>query len=117
LHWPGASSKSSKILYQQTIDQAVRIADPFLQLCEPWILRRLAPDCSRIVLATLPKAKDEINLLRVMGWETANIHLGTKTAQRRILQDLAARPAKWLHHACAKMAEALQADWKSWGQM
>ena len=79
-----------------------------------WLLRRLAPDCSRIALASLPKAKDEINLLHAMGWETANVHLGTKGAHKKIMRDLSKRPSKWLHDASTKMKEALRADWKAW---
>jgi len=105
---------SSRILYRQIIGQAVRVADPFLQIAQPWLLRRLAPDCSRIPLASLPKQKDEISLLRVMGWETANIHLGTKGAGKKILQDLRKRPAKWLRETTAAMAQSTEEDWKSW---
>jgi len=114
-HWTEASPRNTRILYQQIIFQAVRIADPFIQISGPWLLRRLAPDCSRVPLASLPKAKDEISLLRAMGSETANIHLGTITAQERILRDLRQRPAGWLHDASTKMAEAVRADWKAWG--
>ena len=102
------------IFYRQIVEQAVRVPDPFLQIAEPWLLRRLAPDCSRIPLASLPKQKDEISLLRVMGWETANIHLGTKDARKRILRDLRRRPAKWLHQSTANMTQAMLEDWKSW---
>ena len=116
LHWQESLAKRPGILYEQIVANAVRISDPFLHFSEPWLLRRLAPDCSRIVLATLPKEKDEINLLRTMGLETANIHLGTKNAQKKVLQDLRKRPAKWLHRATAQMAEAVRSDWKAWSR-
>jgi hypothetical protein len=115
LHWLEPSARSNRILYEDIITQAVRIPDPFVQISRPWLLRRLAPDCSRVALASLPKAKDEISLLRAMGWETANIHLGTKTAQKKVISDLQKRPARWLHQASAEMAGAVRADWKEWG--
>jgi hypothetical protein len=49
-----------------------------------------------------------------MGWETANVHLGTKTAARAILDDLKRRPAKWLRKAIDAMTKATLADWKAW---
>ena len=52
----------------------VRCRDPFVRLQKRWIVRRLAPDCSRIELSALPKERDETRLLRAMGWETANVH-------------------------------------------
>ncbi len=79
-------------------------------------MRRLAPDCSRIELGSLPKSRDELKLLRAMGWETANIHLGTKEAARRVLADLKKRPGKWLRRAAGPMVKASLDDWKEWAK-
>ena len=81
-----------------------------------WLFRRLAPDCSRLELASLPETHDEQKLLHAMGWETANIHLGTKTAVRRVLKDLNRRPAKWLRRAAQAMTKATLEDWKEWAK-
>ena len=94
--------------------QAVRCQDPFLRVAGKWLLRRLAPHCSRIELSSLPKQKDEEQLLRAMGWETANVHLGTRGAAAKIGRDLAARPAHWLRDAAAKMVDCVTEDWKAW---
>ena len=51
---------------------------PFVRLKNGWIVQRLAPDCTRIELATVPRDKDKTKLLEAMGWETANVHLGSK---------------------------------------
>ena len=61
---------------------SVRCRDPFVRLQKRWIVRRLAPDCSRIELSALPKERDEIRLLHAMGWETANVHLGSAKPAR-----------------------------------
>jgi hypothetical protein len=48
-----------------------------------------------------------------MGWETANIHLGT--LKPRVLQtDLAKRPPGWLLAAARKMEKAVLADFKAY---
>ena len=61
---------------RKLLDTAVRCRDPFVRFQKRWIVRRLAPDCSRIELSDMPRERDEIRLLRAMGWETANVHLG-----------------------------------------
>jgi len=108
-----ALGEKGAIYYQKIVDRSIRCADPFVRLKGRWILRRLAPDCARIELSALPAGRDEIRLLRAMGWETANIHLGTLKAAA-IRRDLARRPAKWLSRAAARMTDAVGEDWEQW---
>jgi hypothetical protein len=111
--WASGGRGSARILYQDILDRAVRCRDPFVRLQRRWIVRRLAPDCSRIELAALPKVRDELRLLRAMGWETANVHLGS--VQPRVLRnDLARRSQSWLRRAAAVMQEAVAEDWEAW---
>jgi hypothetical protein len=107
---------SNRILYQQILDKSVRCPDPWVRLRGRWIVRRLAPDCSRIELSALPEERDEIKLLEAMGYETANIHLGT-ARRRDILKDLKKRPASWLYDAARQMVDAVAADWKRWRKL
>ncbi len=104
----------SEILYQTIISRAVRCLDPFVQLRGRWIVRRLSPHCSRIELATLKAQGAELRLLHAMGWETANIHLGTKAARKPILRHLQKQKGKWLHQAAEDMLKAVREDWKVW---
>ena len=71
-----AGRGAGDILYQKILGTSVRVLDPWVQLSGSWIVRRLAPDCSRIELAALPKDRDEQKLLHAMGQETANVHAG-----------------------------------------
>jgi hypothetical protein len=105
---------TGEILYQKIIDTAVRVPDPWVRLQGPWIVRRLAPDCSRVELASLPKDRDEQKLLYAMGQETANVHAGDGQAKAAIQKDLQERHGKWLCKAAEAMAEATQDDWKDW---
>jgi hypothetical protein len=104
---------SQKIRYQKALDTAVRAIDPFVRLQGKWIVRRLAPDCSRIDLAAFPREKDEARLLNAMGWETANLHIGGRST-KAILADLGKRRENWLHKAAANMVAATRNDWKEW---
>ena len=62
----------------------------------------------------MPKERDETKLLRAMGFETANVHLGSRGAAKRILRDLEKRPADWLHKAATAMVKATTADFNEW---
>jgi hypothetical protein len=112
--WAATGKASERIRYQEVLDTSVRDIDPFVHLRESWIVRRLAPYCSRVELASMPKERDESRLLRAMGFETANVHLGTPRAAKLILRDLDKRPADWLHVAATAMVKATMADWREW---
>lgn len=105
---------ATQVLSRKLVESAVRIRDPHVHFAQHWIVRRLAPDCCHIDLATLPKDHDEEKLLYCMGWETANIHLGSPKAIRAVKQDLAARKGRWLHKAAKPMQKATLSDWKQW---
>ncbi|MEO8131020.1 MAG: hypothetical protein ABI822_28230, partial [Bryobacteraceae bacterium] len=109
-----AGGGSGRILYKPLLRQSVRAEDPFLQVKGKWVVRRLSPHCCRVELATLPKLRDERQLLYSMGFEVGNIHLGTRGAQTRILRDLKKRGAGWLHEAAGNMLQQSTRDWKEW---
>jgi len=108
------NSPGSRIRYAELVQRAVRVPDPCLAVHGHWLVRRLAPDSSRIELASLPHGRDEDRLLWTMGWETANLHLGTPSQRRRVLADLARRKTAWLPKAAARMHEAVTRDWRKW---
>jgi Uncharacterized protein conserved in bacteria (DUF2252) len=112
--WAHPQHPSDRTHYLDLVTQAVRCPDPMLEVRDGWLIRRLSPDCSRILLDELPKRRDEARLLKAMGWEAANIHLGTRGAARSIGIDLARRKQGWLRDAATKMARRLRADWKDW---
>jgi hypothetical protein len=109
----GRAGKNGRIRYQKALDTAIRVKDPYVHLEGKWIVRRLAPDCSRVDLAQFPKEKDETRLLHAMGWETANLHIGYGAA-KEIAADLKKRPLHWLHKAAEAMVAATTQDWKEW---
>ncbi|HEV8038394.1 MAG TPA: DUF2252 family protein [Bryobacteraceae bacterium] len=112
--WAAGGKASQRICYQQILDRSVRAIDPFVRLKGRWIVRRLAPDCSRVELTSMPRERDEGKLLHAMGFETANVHLGTPREIKAIVKDMNQRPARWLHEAAAKMVKAITRDWRDW---
>ena len=54
-----------------------------------------------------------MRLLQAMGFETANVHLGSREAH--VMEtDLRKRPANWLQEAAGVMTESVEDDWKQW---
>src|SRR5262249_7922818 len=108
------AAPSDRLYGPALADSAVRVQDPCVAVQGHWLVRRLAPDCSRIELASLPKERDESRLLYDMGWETANLHFGTRRAIANIKKDLARRRGRWLHQAAKSMLKATLDDWAEW---
>jgi hypothetical protein len=112
--WNANEGKRAPVHYQAMISGKRRCPDPFFKIKPPWIVRRLAPDCSRIELTSLTHIGDEMRLLRAMGWETANVHLGQEDVSKAIRKDLRNRPAGWLRTAAKRMVKAVRKDWNDW---
>jgi hypothetical protein len=107
------------IQYSQIMSRAVRVADPFLKVRAGWVVRRLAPDCSRIEMKHLAGVQDECRLLWMMGWETGNVHLGNPRQREAIGRDLRKRnmrqrKGQWLLKAARAMRNATIEDWREW---
>jgi hypothetical protein len=89
-------------------------ADPTVQHVGRWLVRRLAPQCTRIELPDLPDERDEEKLLAAMGFEVANVHLATPGARARIRRELGARAGSaWLHDLAKVFVEAIDTDWRA----
>ena len=112
--WATDQKGSERILYEEIIESAVRDADPLVRVRGRWLLRRLSPDCSRIELTQLPKKVAEERLLWVMGFETANVHLGSESAVNDVRRDVSRRRPDWLHGAMKKMTDSVVEDYEDW---
>ncbi|HLN22408.1 MAG TPA: DUF2252 family protein [Patescibacteria group bacterium] len=101
-------------LYERILGEAVRCPDPFYALEQGrWVVRRLAPACSRIELDTARRGPDRRKLVVSMGAEIANVHFG-KGPLDAVAADLAERSSSWLVKASGKMEDQVRADWKDW---
>jgi hypothetical protein len=113
--WAANSKAAPKVRYRAIVDGAVRSADPFIEVRERWVIRRLAPDCSRIEFTAARTPADHADLLEAMGAETANVHLGS--GKRRIAAvraDLGQRGPGWLKDASKLMERLTLADHAAW---
>ena len=114
IYWLMPEDEPAEILYAEVLRRAVRCPDPYVRVRGNWIVRRLSPHCSRIGLDTLDKNRDELKLLGAMGWETANIHLGSPGQRKPILRDLQRRKVNWLLKSAEAMAKAVEKNWERW---
>lgn len=100
--------------YDHFFGNAKRSRDPWAALCGDWVVRRLAPDCTRIELDSLPDDEgQQVKLLKAMGQEAANVHLA-KGDPDLILADLDSRQPDWLYKEAKRMNKALKRDWLDW---
>jgi hypothetical protein len=104
----GAAPQGAELLHR-----AGPSADPALRIIDGWVLRRLAPWSDRIELHELHRRVDAVRLVRAMGAETANLHLGSSTPQE--LAALATPAARrWIRTTSKKMLEDTVMDWLAW---
>jgi hypothetical protein len=113
--WATKSQPEPALHYRAIVDGAVRCADPFLEVRDRWVVRRLAPDCSRIDFTVAPTPGDQRHLLESMGAETANVHIGSgNRAVAAVRADLRKRDPDWLKQASKAMERATLADHVEW---
>jgi len=99
----------------EIVQRSVRSTDPFFFVENGWIIRRLSPDSSKIVMDGLT-LDEECELFYRMGWEVANVHLGSPHAIENVKKDLASRPKGWLLNASQLMKSAITDDYRVWRQ-
>jgi len=112
--WAKKKQAGADIQYEEVLARAVRKLDPNVKVYEGWVIRGLAPDSCRIDLDELGPKRDEARMMRAMGWEIANIHLGTRAAVKDVLADLKDRKKKWLVKYADRMVGATLDDWEMW---
>jgi hypothetical protein len=102
------------------LQHAIRDPDPHFQVHDHWLVRQLAPDVAKI---DMPKnARDKRlalapALLRLMGQETANIHLGSRSrdALEKLLNRLD-RDKAWFPTATDGMVACTRKDQAKWAK-
>lgn len=105
------SQKSPRIC--DVLSRAIRCTDPIYRVDGSWIVRRLAPRCSRIELEQLDCVSETL-MFASMGAEAANIHVGTPAVTEPILKWLKSLDGDWLADAAGAMIETVVDDWKAW---
>ena len=115
--WAHHDLDREKNHYAELLNSAIRARDLCADVFDCWIVRRLAPDTIKIELPRIANAQLQLRLLKAMGRETANVHLGSSACKDSVLNDLAKRPTQWLIRAAEDMVEAIRRDWWEWRRL
>ena len=110
--WALELTEPAEILCQTIISRAVRCPDPFVWLAPAGLY---AVSARTVPGSSSPRCRPPArSCVCFMPWETANIHLGTRTKRKQILSHLNEQRPKWLHKAADDMVTAVISDWKTW---
>jgi len=107
--WAWVRSRS-KLHVREVMDAAIRARDPALAIDDHWITRRFGPGTARIDLRQRLRPRDVGHLLRCMGLEIANVHLGDPGIRRSVRSDLSHRANDWLQRASHELAKRVELD-------
>lgn len=111
--WAAGRENDESLNYETIITRAVRCRDPWVKQIDRWVVRRLAPDCSRIDTRKL-SAGAAAEILAAMGREAANIHLGVPSKAVVIVRDLERRKEGWLEEASLRMERITRKECGEW---
>ena len=112
---PAAPSLTSTLL-----QRLVRSPDPLLQVHDRWLVRQFVPDTIKLEISVFRSSVRPLltpDLIRAMGFESANIHLGSKSpaelhaALARLNQELG---RDWLRAATERMEKVTREDHSAW---
>jgi hypothetical protein len=100
------------------LQHAIRDPDPYFQVHDRWLIRQLAPDIAKIDMPKNQKDKRLVlapHLLRLMGRETANIHLGSRSRQDLETRlNRLNRDRQWFSTATERMVACTRKDHAEW---
>ena len=91
-----------------------RAPDPFLDVHNKFIFRRLAADSRKIELGPDAGAKLKAELFRAMGFDPASIHAAGSRGAAALRADLKKRPRGWLNTAAKAAVAAVKHDYEEW---
>ena len=103
---------TAKILSGEIATGRYRSPDPCMTVTDGIVTRRLSPNNRKIEAATSDFRLHGAKMLKVMGFELANVHSGTDGAAAAIAKDLSTRKSGWLVADVEKAAKAVLADYK-----
>ena len=116
--WAGRDDMPSQTA--TLLQHAIRDPDPHFQVHDAWMVRQFAPDIAKIDMPENDRDKRLAlapALLRLMGRETANIHLGSRSRDdlEKLLKRLG-RDERWFSTATEEMAACTRKDHAAWAK-
>ncbi len=88
--------------------------DPWFKVKGRIAVRRLSPNNRKIEAEKAVAVLLTPDMLRTMGFEVANVHVGTRPSWAEISTDLSMRKRGWLAASAKKAVEAVTRDYADW---
>jgi uncharacterized protein (DUF2252 family) len=107
-------SKEPTIWCSKIANGRFRPVDPWYRVKNGVVVRRLSPNNRKIEVGDDNSTLLGRDMLQMMGFELANVHLGTGQRQDAIRRDLKKRKRGWLTANARKAANATTQDYKDW---
>lgn len=108
----GVKSRASHLL--EVANGRYRAPDPFLDVRDNFVFRRLAADSRKIEFGPDAGSNLKAELFRAMGFDLASIHAAGTPGTAALRADLKKRPSGWLNVAAKVTAAAVKADYEEW---
>jgi hypothetical protein len=108
----GGKSRASHLL--AVANGRYRAPDPFLEVHDAFIFRRIGADSRKIELADISRAEIRVKVLQAMGFDLGSIHAAGSPGARALRADLKKRPHGWLNGAAKTAVAAVQRDYEEW---
>ena len=107
-------SRSRAIRGGEIANGRFRPLDPWFRIKNGLIVRRLSPNNRKIEIVKGDTTLFTRDMLRAMGFELANVHLGTANRGAAIRRDLEKRRRGWLTIDARKASEAIMREHQEW---
>jgi hypothetical protein len=91
-----------------------RAPDAWYAVVDGIVVRRLSPNNRKIEIKKQPDELLDPRMLRAMGYELANIHLGTGDRREVIMRDLSKRKRGWLRQAARSAVKFVKREYRQW---
>jgi hypothetical protein len=108
----GEKSRTSNFL--ELANGQYRAPDPFLDVRDSFILRRIAADSRKIDLGDEAGRGLKASLFEAMGFDLASIHAAGSPGAAALRADLKKRPSGWLNAATKTAVAAVRRDFEEW---
>jgi len=113
--WTLALDPGSKAIRAGTISAGrYRAPDPWYRVNGGIVVRRLSPNSRKIEVEDDAAVLLEARMLRRMGQELANVHLGTGDAGKRVRAHFSRLDASWLREAATAAAKFVAGEYEEW---
>jgi hypothetical protein len=108
------SERATRIRCGEIATGRFRAADPWYRISKGIVVRRLSPNNRKIEADDDPAILLSDQMLDLMGFEIASVHLGVGNRATAIKRDLARRKSNWLSDCATRMAAAVETDRAAW---